>query len=123
VLKRIVVVAEVVALLAAGITLVMLFAMPADEPSSGGDETAGLDAPADGAAGYQSSCSSCHGPDGDGGIGPRLGGGAVVEAFPDEADQIAIVTQGRGGMPGFGGALSAAEIEAIVTYTRDELGR
>jgi len=71
---------------------------------------------------YQASCAVCHGQDGEGGIGPELGGGAVVESFPDEADQIVVVTNGRGAMPSFGRTLSTQEIEAVVAYTRKDLG-
>jgi mono/diheme cytochrome c family protein len=46
----------------------------------------------------------------------------VVTRFPDPAAQIAVVTDGRRGMPSFGGSLSADEIAAIVEYTRTILG-
>ena len=74
----------------------------------------------DAAALYGSSCGGCHGGDGSGGIGPRLAG-RVVAAYPDPAAQIVVVTDGRGGMPGFGGRLSEEEIAAIVDYTRTAL--
>ena len=41
--------------------------------------------------------------------------------YPDPADQIAVVTNGRGGMPAFGDRLSAEEIAAVVEYTRTVL--
>ncbi len=66
-------------------------------------------------------CSRCHGSDGGGRSGPRLNGGRVVERFPEVADQVEIVAQGRGGMPSFDGRLSAAEIDAVVAYTREVL--
>jgi mono/diheme cytochrome c family protein len=78
--------------------------------------------PRTGAQIYQSSCAVCHGPDGEGGVGPELGGGAVVEAFPDVADQIVVVTNGRGAMPSFNRTLSTQEIQAVVDYTRKGLG-
>src|SRR6184192_4384160 len=46
-------------------------------------------------------CATCHGSKGEGGIGPKLGGGAVVSKFPNETDQILVVTSGRDGMPAF----------------------
>lgn len=55
------------------------------------------------------------------GLGPRPADGAVTEAFPDPADQQEFVKVGGGGMPAFGSALSDAEIEAVVAYTREEL--
>jgi mono/diheme cytochrome c family protein len=45
----------------------------------------------------------------------------VVESLPDEAEQIDVITDGRGGMPAFGDQLSAEEIEAVTAYTREEL--
>jgi mono/diheme cytochrome c family protein len=75
----------------------------------------------DGAAIFGQSCAGCHGGDGSGGIGPRLAGGRVVANFPDPQDQIAVVTNGRGGMPAFSERLSAEEIAAVVEYTRTVL--
>jgi mono/diheme cytochrome c family protein len=107
---------EVVALVAAAVFVVLLFA---NEPSTEATASTGAHP---GAAVYRSNCAACHGADGGGGRGPALGGGAVVTRFPDAADQIAVVTDGRGGMPSFGGDLSAEQIEAVVDYTRTELG-
>jgi mono/diheme cytochrome c family protein len=117
VLKKLVNVLEVVALVAAGFTVVMLFA------GGGGDEQVATDdtADAEGAALFSASCAGCHGADGGGGVGPQLSDGAVLEAFPDEGDEIAVVTDGRGGMPAFGDRLSAEEIAAVVAFTRTTL--
>jgi mono/diheme cytochrome c family protein len=115
-MKRLVDVVQILALLAAVVFVVALFA---NEPDSSADTPAA--GPPDGAAVFASNCAGCHGPSGGGGVGPALAGGAVVDAFPDEADQIAVVTDGRGGMPAFGGRLSADEIEAVVAYTRNDL--
>ena len=68
-------------------------------------------------------CASCHGPNGEGEIGPKLAGGAVVRDFPNEADQIAFVAKGRGDMPGFASASSAKELQEVVEYTRTGLGK
>jgi mono/diheme cytochrome c family protein len=87
-------------------------AVAADAVAAGGLE---------GAAFYGQSCAGCHGGDGSGGIGPRLAGGRVVANFPDPQDQIAVVTNGRGGMPAFAERLSAEEIAAVVEYTRTVL--
>ena len=92
----------------------------------GGDD---LDGGAGGGGGgtgqqvYSQSCASCHGQSGEGGIGPKLGEGAVVEAFPDIDDQIAIIANGRGNMPSFRNQLSAEEIEAVAVFEREELGQ
>lgn len=70
---------------------------------------------------YGRECSACHGTSGGGKRGPRLGDGSVVERFPDPADQAVVVAEGRGAMPAFGSSLTAAEIEAVVAYTREVL--
>jgi mono/diheme cytochrome c family protein len=44
-----------------------------------------------------------------------------VAVYPDAADEIAVVTNGRGGMPAFSERLSAEEIAAVVDYTRTVL--
>ena len=78
--------------------------------------------PRTGAQIYQASCAVCHGQDGQGGVGPELGGGAAVAAFPDVADQVAVVANGRSGMPSFNRTLTPLEIKAVVEYTRKDLG-
>ena len=124
-LKRVVDLVELVALACVAVTVVLLFANEPDDGERPAAEattaTATSGAAEDGAAIYEGSCAGCHGDDGGGGIGPQLGGGAAVDAFPDAADQIAVVTDGRGGMPGFGGRLTAEEIAAVVEYTRTAL--
>ena len=64
-------------------------------------------------------CASCHGPDGGGGIGPAFAG--ITQRFPDAADHIDVVRQGRGQMPSFDRLLSDSQIELIVTFEREVL--
>lgn len=110
--------------------VVMLFTLGgADDPSSTGDST-GSDGDGAGAtdaavidAGrelYAAQCAVCHGAEGQGGTGPRLAG-TVVALYPDVADQVAVVAEGRSGMRGFAGRLTDDEIEAIVAFTREGL--
>jgi mono/diheme cytochrome c family protein len=66
-------------------------------------------------------CAACHGLGGGGGRGPKLADGRVVERYPEVADQIALVTNGRNGMPKFADVLDPGEIEAVVRYTREVL--
>ena len=89
-------------------------------------------------------CSSCHGAQGQGAVGPKLAGGEAVKTFPNEADHITWVHTGGapfigkgygdpdrdGGqhtvspnnvMPAFGGTLSDAQIAAVVKYEREKL--
>jgi mono/diheme cytochrome c family protein len=110
VLKRIVDGLQVVALLAAAVFVVLLFANePDDAPAaSGGQEL------------YTSSCARCHGPEGEGGLGPRLAG-EVVDEYPDVEDQVAVVRDGPGSMPSFRDRLTPEQIRAVVDYTREEL--
>lgn len=129
---------DVVQYLVVAGTVVVLIALFANEPAppdvaadappttaADGSPTTAADGEApvtvDGSAVYSDNCASCHGADGSGGFGPALAGGAVVEAFPDPADQIAVITDGRNGMPDFGGSLSPEEIQAVTDYTRDDL--
>jgi mono/diheme cytochrome c family protein len=112
--KRVVNGIEVVAVIAALIWVFMLFA---NDPS-GGDAT---NAGPPGAATFASNCARCHGADGEGSIGPQLAG-KVAEKYPDVADEIAVVTNGRNVMPSFEGGLSKEQIQQVVEYTRTGLG-
>ncbi|MEE9414850.1 MAG: cytochrome c [Acidimicrobiales bacterium] len=66
-------------------------------------------------------CATCHGPSGGGGTGSVLNDGLAVERYPDIADEIAVVRDGRANMPSFASVLSEEEIEAVVRYTREVL--
>jgi mono/diheme cytochrome c family protein len=116
VFKRFVNAVEVAAGVAA---LVFVIALFANQPSGGGNSAAS--GPGDDV--YVASCARCHGVSGQGGVGPRLAGGAVVRDFPNPADQIRLVENGRDGMPSFQGGLTAAEIRQVVAYTRTELNK
>ncbi len=100
--------------------IVMLFT---NDPTPPPALVADTDVPADvnAAALYGASCAGCHGGDGSGGLGPPIRTGRVLERFPQVADEIAVVANGRGGMPAFGGLLSDEEIAAVVEYTRTSL--
>jgi mono/diheme cytochrome c family protein len=101
--------------------VVLLFANDPTPPPAAHPEAVAAAGGVDGAAIFGRSCAGCHGGDGSGGIGPRLAGGRVVADFPDPQDQIAVVTNGRGGMPAFGERLGPEEIAAVVEYTRTVL--
>ena len=126
--RKVVNVIEVLALVAAVFVVVMLFlaepehstaAVKGDASAVYNPETGAL--PKSGVEIYVAHCAGCHGSDGGGGAGPRLAG-KVADDFPDIEDQIAFVTKGKGGMPAFGGSLSAADIRLVVEYTRTDLG-
>ena len=119
-MKRVVTVVQAAALLCALAFVVLLFA---NEPDDGGGEapsarSATGPAAISGAEVFANRCASCHGKDAEGGLGPQLSGGRMVLRFPEIADQIAVISNGRGGMPGFGDRLSAEEIEAVAEYER-----
>ncbi|HJU80442.1 MAG TPA: c-type cytochrome [Acidimicrobiia bacterium] len=84
-------------------------------------------------------CAGCHGPQGQGGVGPPLGG--VLGTFSSCVDHIDWVAKGsagfqaegastygdtgkpiNGGMPGFAGSLSAEQIAAVAAFERVRLG-
>lgn len=70
---------------------------------------------------FGAQCTSCHGTNGGGDRGPDVRAASMLDAYPDIADQIGVVADGRGGMPAFGAALTADEIDAVVRYTREVL--
>jgi mono/diheme cytochrome c family protein len=115
VLRRVVDAVQVVALVCAAVFVVLLFANePDDGGAAGGGEVSGQEV-------YADHCARCHGAEGEGGRGPTLAGGAVVEEYPEVEDQLDVVREGRGTMPAFGRRLSAEELRAVVDYTREEL--
>jgi mono/diheme cytochrome c family protein len=116
--KRFVTILEVAVGIAA---LAFVLALFVNEPDDGGTGGGGTASAPPGAAVYAASCAGCHGADGGGGLGPQLAG-RVVDKFPDAADQVAVVTNGRGGMPSFNGDLTPQQIEQVVEYTRTGLG-
>jgi mono/diheme cytochrome c family protein len=91
-----------------------------------------------------SSCASCHGAEGGGGVGYAFSGGSVLQTFPHIEDQIRYVFYGTEGynaagvdiygnpdreggphvtgnlgvMPAFGGQLTQYEIVAVVCHER-----
>lgn len=89
---------------------------------------------------YSASCAVCHGDAGQGGAGPALAGGAVLETFPEGScdSHIEWVTLGsagwpddtygaqgkpvQGGMPAMELTLSEEEIAQVTLYERVALG-
>lgn len=72
-----------------------------------------------GAETFASTCASCHGAQGEGGVGPAFAG--IRERYPDVADHVQIVVDGRGQMPSFGPALTDTQVDAVVAYEREVL--
>jgi mono/diheme cytochrome c family protein len=77
----------------------------------------------DGAALYAASCAGCHMPDGRGAQGaaayPALAGNPRLDP-PDYL--LSVIVKGRHGMQGFGGLLDDAQIAAVATFVRGNLG-
>lgn len=128
-LKRVVAAVEVIALAGFVVMAVLLVvkqptknltALPPPTSLPSGQNTAVAIA-VDGAQTYKLNCAGCHGGNGGGGIGPQLRDGAVISAFKDAASQLEFVKRGAPGMPAFGDRLSAAELEAVVEFTRTTL--
>lgn len=80
----------------------------------------------DGAELYAKNCSSCHGEKGggDGSLASafdppptNLTDGETMAALTDEAI-LEAMSSGKGAMPGFGSALSAEELQAVLEYIR-----
>ena len=69
---------------------------------------------------FVANCQKCHGPRGQGGVGPKLAG-VVTNAFPKIQNEINVVTTGFGAMPAWKDKLTPAQIEAVVRYTREIL--
>lgn len=114
--------AAAVAALVAVVGLLAGACSDADSPGVPGEEAGTADPVlVTGRDVYQRSCASCHGASGGGGAGPALDGGRMVEAYPDLADQVDVIANGRGAMPAFGERLSAEEVEAVARYTREVL--
>ncbi len=99
-------------------TVIAALAVPACGGGGGGTR---VDETSSGRELFVALCARCHGRNGEGGVGPQLSDGRVLERFPDEADQIAFVRRGRGAMPAFGRQLGPRQIERVVRYTRTEL--
>ncbi len=77
---------------------------------------------AKGKAVYETSCASCHMPDGAGlpGTFPALKASPIVTG--DINAQVKLVLNGKGMMPAFEKMLSAVDLAAVITYTRNGLG-
>jgi mono/diheme cytochrome c family protein len=114
-LNRIVVGAEIVAAVVIVVFVVVLFSRGGGNDSGGGSGAATT-----GAQLFAANCATCHGVDGQGAVGPQLAG-RVTQRFPNVDDQIALVTNGSGGMPSFSGKLSAQQIRKVVEFTRTGL--
>ncbi|WP_123133126.1 SirB2 family protein [Rufibacter immobilis] len=63
---------------------------------------------------YTQLCATCHGDDGQKGVG---GAANLQLSTLPEAERQAVIANGRGLMPGFGSQLSEQEVQALALYT------
>lgn len=86
----------------------------------GGGAVPEVEAAPDGAFLFQTYCAACHGPQGEGGVGPALNARGRVRQM-DEETLRGIIRQGRPGtaMPAWGERLSEEEIEALIRFLRE----
>ena len=71
-----------------------------------------------GATFYASSCSACHGDEGQGGFGPRLAEGEIIS--PQAT--VRQILHGGGGMPAFRGQLTSEQIAEVATFVGNSWG-
>lgn len=69
---------------------------------------------------YTARCASCHGVNGDGGIGPQMKGVTSRLSVDKHTEAVRNGRSGTG-MPAFGGQLTDEEIQAVVRYEREVL--
>jgi mono/diheme cytochrome c family protein len=97
------------------LAVVLALAMAACGGDDDGGESSGADL-------YSANCARCHGDEGQGGVGPELGGGAIADHMSLD-EQLEIIRNGEGGMPAWEDELEPAEIEAVARFEREELGQ
>ncbi len=102
----------ILGVLGVGLTAALLFAAC----GGGGDQT--FVPPKTGPAIYRTYCATCHGKQGQGFVGPNLAD--MATKYPNVADEISIVTNGKGQMPSWAGRLTAQQIATVVDFTRTE---
>jgi cytochrome c oxidase subunit 2 len=67
---------------------------------------------------YRGACAKCHGPAGEGAIGPRLSGNRLLD---DAAAVEQVVRNGRGEMPPVGKDWTERQMSALIRYLGEEL--
>ncbi len=66
---------------------------------------------------YVRSCATCHGLDGDGGIGLDIGSGSNTDLSLTDEQIAGVITVGPGNMPGFS-RLTPEQVNSLVVYVR-----
>jgi cytochrome c oxidase subunit 2 len=68
---------------------------------------------------YAGACAKCHGPQGEGDIGPALAGNGLVQNAEGVEE---VVRNGRGAMPPVGKDWSERQMKALTDYLAEGLG-
>lgn len=68
---------------------------------------------------YTGACAKCHGLAGEGDIGPRLDGSALVS---DQAGIEKVVREGRNAMPAVGAGWTDTQMNALTGYLKERFG-
>ena len=80
-------------------------------PPAAGDAVAGQRV-------FATQCNSCH-PGANAGIGPALYGPQFAQRYPEDGPLIAVVRQGKGGMPALSAAqFGDADLADVIAYMR-----
>lgn len=66
---------------------------------------------------YVRSCATCHGLDGDGGIGLDIGAGSNTDLSLTDEQIAGVIAVGPGNMPGFS-RLTPEQVNSLVVYVR-----
>ena len=61
-------------------------------------------------------CAKCHGPEGEGGEGPRIAGSPTLT---DIGELTTLLRNGRGAMPAVGADWTDEQIEALVSFLEE----
>jgi mono/diheme cytochrome c family protein len=112
--KRIVDGFQVLVALAAAVTVFLLVTVsPTVAEVDTPDVSAGTEL-------FASNCSGCHGPGGEGGLGPALAGG--LESFEAVEDVARFVSNGiPGRMPGFETRMTPDQVNAVAQFVWSDL--
>ena len=86
-------------------------AAPSTAPPEAGDAVAGQRV-------FATRCNSCH-PGANAGIGPALYGPQFAQRYPDDGPLIAVIRQGKGGMPAVSlTQLGDPDLANVIAYLR-----
>lgn len=99
------------ALSPAEVTAITGYVSNLQQSATTGSSTTSTTTPATGSAVFETTCAACHGPNGEGGIGPSL-----VDSPISPALVKSIVTNGLGDMPALAAKLTPEQIQLVADY-------